>query len=280
MEQQSTDLAIMDGEQPERAASALSLIMSEDSLTQLMRVADIMSSGKATMPKHLAGSPSDCFAVALQSMQWGMNPFAVAQKTHIVNGALGYEAQLVNAVIQSSKSIVGRFHYEYAGEGENMQCRVGAVIMGEQEITWGEWLVMRSVTTRNSPLWKTNPKQQLGYLQVKNWARAYCPGAILGVYTPDELADIKPEKVINPQRRQSGAEVAAAAAEVSDESDARMSMIADLECVARDEGLDAYAKLWATLTVPQRKIIGAAEHDRLKKLAGRVVEGEHLEVQQ
>ncbi|MFN5939002.1 MAG: recombinase RecT, partial [Polaromonas sp.] len=66
-------------------------------------------------------------------------------------------------------------------------CRVGAVIAGQQSITWGEWLSAATVTTKNSPLWKTNPKQQLGYLQVKNWARSFCPGAILGVYTSDEL---------------------------------------------------------------------------------------------
>jgi hypothetical protein len=40
----------------------------------------------------------------------------VAQKTHLVNGVLGYEAQLVNAVISSSNAIVGRFHYEYEGD--------------------------------------------------------------------------------------------------------------------------------------------------------------------
>jgi hypothetical protein len=38
----------------------------------------------------------------MQAAQWGMNPFAVAQKTHVVNGTLGYEAQLVNAVVSSS----------------------------------------------------------------------------------------------------------------------------------------------------------------------------------
>jgi hypothetical protein len=37
----------------------------------------------------------------MQAAQWGMNPFAVAQKTHVVNGTLGYEAQLVNAVVSS-----------------------------------------------------------------------------------------------------------------------------------------------------------------------------------
>jgi hypothetical protein len=64
-------------------------------------------------------------------------------------------------------AIVGRFHYEYQGEGANVACRVGAVIRGEKEITWNEFLSAATVTTKNSPLWKTNPKQQLGYLQVK-----------------------------------------------------------------------------------------------------------------
>ncbi len=39
-------------------------------------------------------------------------------KTHLVNGVLGYEAQLVNAVIASSSAINGRFHYRYGGDWE------------------------------------------------------------------------------------------------------------------------------------------------------------------
>lgn len=56
-------------------------------------------------------------AIVMQAMQWGMNPYAVAQKTHTVNGVLGYEAQLVNAVIASSSAIHGRFHYRYGVTG-------------------------------------------------------------------------------------------------------------------------------------------------------------------
>ena len=66
------------------------------------------------------------------------------------------------------------------------------MLRGEEAITWGEWLKNGDVTTKNSPLWKVNPKQQLGYLQVKNWARLYCPGAILGVYSVDELETVAP----------------------------------------------------------------------------------------
>ncbi len=180
------------------AVSASELIRNPVMMNQFNAIATVMAAGKVTVPKHLQQSQGDCFAIVMQAAQWGMNPFSVAQKTYLVNGVLGYEAQLVNAVIQSSGAIQGRFHYEYIGEGEHVACRVGATIRGESEIVWSEWLEKSKVATQNSPLWKSNPKQQLGYLQVKNWARLYCPGAILGVYSEDELQEVVTEKVINP----------------------------------------------------------------------------------
>lgn len=169
-------------------ASSTGLVLSNDTMEKAFRMAELMASGKSTVPRHLQGSPADCMAVTLQALQWNMSPFAVAQKTHIVNGTLGYEAQLVNAVLQSTGAIVGEFEYEYRGATmADLECRVAAIPRGKTALKWGEWLSIKDVTTKNSPLWKTNPKQQMGYLQVKNWARAFKPGAILGVYTPDEL---------------------------------------------------------------------------------------------
>ncbi len=182
-------------------ASTTSLVLDTESMDKMMRMAEFMSRGVSTVPKHLRDNPSDCLAVIMQAMQWKMNPFAVAQKTHIVNGALGYEAQLVNAVVKASNAIDGHFHYQFQGEGQNVSCRVGAVLRGEKEITWGEWLNASDVTVKNSPLWKTNVKQQLGYLQIKNFSRLYCPGAILGIYSEDELETIEPrERDVTPKK--------------------------------------------------------------------------------
>lgn len=178
-------------ENPIAVASA-AMMMNPEHMRALVSFSEMMAKSAVTVPKHLQGKPADCLAISMQAAQWGMNPFAVAQKTHLVNGVLGYEAQLVNAVIQSSGAIKGAFQYEYKGDANNLECRVGAVLHGNTDVTWGEWLRKIDVTTQNSPLWKSNPKQQLGYLQVKNWARLYCPGAILGVYTDDELVDAGP----------------------------------------------------------------------------------------
>jgi hypothetical protein len=173
-------------------ANVGAMMFNPSAMNSLLAFADMMAKSSVTVPDHLKGKPADCMAIAMQAMQWQMNPFAVAQKTHIVSGRLGYEAQLVNAVVQQSNAIRGAFSYEFKGEGQALECRVGAVLRGEDSVTWGEWLRSDQVTTKNSPLWKVNPKQQLGYLQVKNWARLYTPGAILGVYTPDELDSIAP----------------------------------------------------------------------------------------
>lgn len=181
-------------------------VFSHQMLQRIQDFSKIMASGGATVPKHLQGNSADCMAVTMQAFQWGMNPFAVAQKTHLVNGTLGYEAQLVNAVIVSSGAIIGKFNYEYIGKWDeypktkktnedeiklNLGIKVGAILKGDQDITWGEPLYLSNVIIRNSPLWKSAPKQQLAYLAVKYWARLYCPEVILGVYSTDELEPTK-----------------------------------------------------------------------------------------
>lgn len=158
----------------------------------LMDFGDMMSRAVVTVPKHLHSKPADCLAITLQAMRWQMDPFVVASKTHVVNGNLGYEAQLVVAVLKNSGAVRGRPHYEYRGEGTNLECRAGFVPNGEEAVVWTEWLSIAGITTKNSPLWKVNPKQQFGYLQARNWARLYAPDALLGVYTEDELQVVTP----------------------------------------------------------------------------------------
>lgn len=221
--------------------NAGALMMDIPTMESLMRVANLMASGKSTIPKHLQDNPADCMAVAMQSMQWGMNPFAVAQKTHLVGGTLGYEAQLVNAVVQESGAIAGRFHYEYKEliKGDAVECRVGAIIKGESGITWGEWLNSDKVTIKNSPLWKTNPKQQMGYLQVKNWARLHTPGAILGVYTPDEFE--------TPAPRHMGAATVV-------QPTASPELI-DAARAAADKGREVFGKYWKQVSASERGLL-------------------------
>jgi hypothetical protein len=195
-------------------ANPADLIFNDASFARMERVAEIMASGRSTIPAHLRGSVGDCFAILLQAARWRMDPYAVAQKTHIVNGVMGYEAQLVSAVINSSKVVIDRFHFEWFGDWtkvvgkfkikqgdkgeyrvpgwsladeEGLGVRVWATLKGEdepRELT----LLLAQARTRNSTLWADDPRQQLAYLAQKRWARLYAPDVILGVYSEDELA--------------------------------------------------------------------------------------------
>ena len=204
----SNDIAITS--QPSATVGTAAAIFSPEGMNQLVRFAELMAASKATVPQHLAGKPSDCLAVTMQAAQWGMNPFAVAQKTHVVNGTLGYEAQLVNAVVSSSNLLSTRLNYRWDGDwskvngksdkSPSLTVTVSAVLKGEaepRELT----ISMAQAGVRNSPLWEQDPRQQLAYLCVKRWARLHAPDVLLGVYTPDELQEATPrvERDITPQ---------------------------------------------------------------------------------
>lgn len=203
----STDIAITS--QPGATVGTAAAIFSPEGMDRLVRFATLMADSKATVPQHLAGKPADCLAVTMQAAQWGMNPFAVAQKTHVVNGTLGYEAQLVNAVVSSSNLLSTRLNYRWDGDwskvngksdkSPSLTVTVSAVLKGEaepRELT----ISMAQAGVRNSPLWEQDPRQQLAYLCVKRWARLHAPDVLLGVYTPDELQETTPrvERDITP----------------------------------------------------------------------------------
>lgn len=219
---------------PHAATSTSALVLDGDSLDKMMRLAEVMATGRATLPKHFNGNPADCLAVVMQSMQWKMNPFAVAQKTHLVNGVLGYEAQLVNAVITTCAPVLDRLHYEWYGAWEKvigkftikngdkgeyripgwkledeqgLGVKVWATFRGEDEPRVLE-LLLAQARTRNSTLWADDPRQQLAYLATKRWSRLYCPDVILGVYSPDELEETAPTiRDVSPARGAAPAEL-------------------------------------------------------------------------
>ncbi|QBX41403.1 recombinase RecT [Pseudomonas fluorescens] len=276
---------------PHAATSTSALVLDGDSLDKMMRLAEVMATGRATLPKHFNGNPADCLAVVMQSMQWRMNPFAVAQKTHLVNGVLGYEAQLVNAVITTCAPVVDRLHYEWYGAWEKvigkftikngdkgeyrvpgwkledeqgLGVKVWATFRGEDEPRVLE-LLLAQARTRNSTLWADDPRQQLAYLATKRWSRLYCPDVILGVYSPDELEESAPTiRDVSPAR-------GAAPAELPPYPDEKLAENLPKWQVAVDAGRSAPDHLIAT--VSSKFTLSEEQIAKIKALAP--IEGDH-----
>lgn len=158
-------------------------------LGEVVRFAEVMAKADIALPQHLRGNVGACMAVAMQALEWEMSPFAVASKSYSVKGAIAYEAQLIAAVVNTRSGITGRLKYSYTGEGNELVCTVTGVIDGEEFIY--ESPDFNSITPKNSPLWKTDPRQQLGYFSSRSWARRYTPEVLLGVYDREEVEQFR-----------------------------------------------------------------------------------------
>jgi hypothetical protein len=205
--------------------SSTNLILDPNSMKSMMDLATFMSKGTVTLPDAYRNNPANCLAVVMKAVVWKMDPFAIAQKTHFINGNIGYEAQLVSAVISASGVTKGAFNYEFFGPWENVigkfeiknstkdgktseyrvpgwkladeegiGVKISATLRGEDQPRTLD-LLLAQARTRNSTMWADDPKQQLCYLAQKKWARLFSPGVILGVYTPDEADEMVPKEV-------------------------------------------------------------------------------------
>lgn len=168
---------------------------------ELLEFAKLMSVSGFCVRPAFRGNPGACLGVALQAFRCGGDPFAWANKAYITRNKSGeeqisYEAQLVHAIVNSSSVLQRRLRPTYEGEGQARCCIVVGWVKGE-----GQPLEYRSppvsqVGVKNSPLWTSDPDQQLFYYSTRAWARRHVPEILLGIYAPEEFAetiDITPE---------------------------------------------------------------------------------------
>lgn len=169
-------------------------------LSQALELAQSMAKGECAIPKHLRGSPGACLAVIEYANNWEMAPYAVANKSYVVNDRLCFESQLVHAVIKKRVSLkypeLG-LDCTFEGEGPTRVATISAEVVlhdGTSRVLSWPTPMLKDIEPKNSPLWKTNDKQQQFYRGVLLWQRRFYPEILLGVYTKDEIDDMTPEE--------------------------------------------------------------------------------------
>lgn len=166
--------------------------VSIESLPEAVEFAKIMCQAQQAIPKPFRGQPGMCLAVTMQALRWGFDPFGVAQNAYVVNDKVAYEAKLIKAAIDQNAPLDEPLDYVFEGEGQTRTCKVigkirtdrGAVV----ERTY-QTVPLKDIKTQNSPLWKSDPDQQLMYFATRAWARRHTPGVLLGVFSKDDILD-------------------------------------------------------------------------------------------
>ena len=212
------DRAVISGTQ---VSMALGGVQIKD-MGELLEIARLMSMSGVAVPYHLRGNPGSCLAVAMRALRSGFDPFMLAEHSYIMaknqktdDGrwekveTLAFDSFVIRAIIEAHANLTGPLRYTFDGEGDEMTCTVTATPRGEKEplIHTSEKLGhMKAARGRNdkgdikgSPLWDTNPRQQLGYATGRDFCRRYFPQVLMGYYDRDEMDEnVPPERTIEP----------------------------------------------------------------------------------
>lgn len=212
--------------------------------SELMEFAKIMAVSGVALPAHMRNNVGVCIAICVQAIEWRMSPFAVANKSYVVNDRVSYESQLIHAVIEQRAPLTKRLRHSFAGEGEQRTCTVVGYVRGEDEPFSYTSPPFGKIQPKNSPLWKTKPDLQLFYNASRDWARMFFPDVIMGVYSDDEIAeshgtyvDTRPKNLADLAKREVTQEAEVVPAGPLDEYRAALATAA-----TEDEARDAYEK--------------------------------------
>lgn len=219
---------------------------------------------KATAFKGPA-SDAQLTALLVVAQQYGLNPwtkeiYAFPDKNNGVVPVVGVDGW--SRIINENPQFDGM---EFVQDDESCTC-----IMYRKDRSHPVKVTeYKDECRRGTQPWQSHPRRMLRHKSMIQCARLAF--GYVGIFDQDEAERIV-EIDVTPRagQRQSGAQAAAAARPEPHESDERTQLVANLEGIAAERGIDAYAQAWKNLTPAQRKMVGADEHERLKKVADSI----------
>lgn len=171
------------------------------------------------LPATYKDKPANCVIAIDIANRIGLPPLTVAQQLYVVKGKPAWSGQMAIALVDMS----GKFEpldFEFVGtpntddfgcyaytrrlrDGKRLEGDTITIRMAKQEGWYG----------KDGSKWKTMPRQMLMYRSASFFARVYCPTALMGLQTIEEVQDVdgydlpkdevptpkKAEKVVEPE---------------------------------------------------------------------------------
>ncbi|MEX3008328.1 recombinase RecT [Hoeflea sp. TYP-13] len=161
-----------------------------DNAGQVMEFAKMMAVSGSAVPQYLQGHPGTCLGIVDDAIRLRISPYALARKSHVINGNLGYEAQVLAAIVIRDAPLKERPNVHYEGEGQDRVCKVVGHFNDGSVRDYNSPKI-KDIKPKNSPLWQNDPDQQLAYYSLRAFARRHCPDVLLGMYDREELQSFR-----------------------------------------------------------------------------------------
>ena len=172
--------------------TANSVWESKDSFNQLLRAAQMLSQ-TSIIPQSYQNKPQDCFVAIEMANRMGVSPMVVMQNMYVVKGKPSWAGQACTMLINSCGKFKDVKHIYTGEKGKpNRGCYVTATRISDGSQVDGVEVTMQMAQaegwTSNSK-WRNMPELMLAYRASAFFARVYCPEAMMGVQTAEEVYD-------------------------------------------------------------------------------------------
>ena len=187
----------------EQTAIQPTVLTDPKQLNTLVKLANMMARSKI-VPDIYRGDPDSCFVACEMANRMGVSPIFIMQNLYIVNGRPAWSGQACISLINGT-GLYGPLDFVYVGEKgtPSYGCYAWATRKSDGAIHTGtvvDYAMAEAEgwTSKKGSKWLTMGDQMLRYRAAAFFARVYCPHALMGLKTVEEVKDIGgelPEKV-------------------------------------------------------------------------------------
>ena len=175
------------------AETALSLVEADTRKFELVQREAKLLAASSLVPKQYQGNVADVVVAMNMARRMNADPLMVMQSLHIIHGKPGWSSQFLIAAFNSSGRF-GAIYYEFSDDLAECTAVTTELVTGREirgpKVTL-EMAKAEGWSTKAGSKWKTMPELMLRYRSAAFLIRTTAPEIGLGLYTADELRDVK-----------------------------------------------------------------------------------------
>lgn len=165
-------------------------------LNTLVKLAGMMSRSKL-VPVAYQGDPDTCFVACELANRMGVSPLMVMQNLYVVQGRPAWSGQACISLINGT-GLYGPLEFVYVGAPgqDDYGCYIRTIRRSDGSKITGTTVNFAMAKAegwldKKGSKWLTMPAQMLAYRAAAFFARVYCPHALMGLQTEEEVQDVK-----------------------------------------------------------------------------------------
>lgn len=176
-----------------------SMLLDSGKFHQLQRIGKMYASSKM-VPQHFQGDEASCMVAVQMAMRMNIDPFMFLQKTYVVSGKPGMEAQMVIALINTRGPFEGPIDWNFKRDdkGKVVEATAFATHKKTKRVCSAtvDWAMVEGEGWDKNKKWHSLREQMFAYRSAVFLGRRFCPEVLMGMAIDDELREIE----LNPSQ--------------------------------------------------------------------------------